>query len=336
MGRVVFGAGSGPRRELMSCRTVFPDFATVSRGDLDLSSLEALPLELATWPVTHPEDLPGRIADARVVITNKLVLDAGVLESAKQLELVCLAATGTNNVDLEVAARRGIGVCNIAAYCTASVTQHVFALLLSLTRRLEGYQRLVADGAWRSSPQFCLLDFPVRELDGRTLGIVGLGELGSAVARAGEAFGMHVRVAARPGGADYRPDRIPMDELLATSDVVSLHCPLTAETRGLVGARELNLMADDAVLINTARGALVDSAALAGALREGRLGGAGIDVLPEEPPFSGDPLLDPDIPNLILTPHVAWAATESRQRALDEIAANIRSFLNGGRRRRVD
>lgn len=320
----------------MNPLAVFPDFATVSRGDLDMSSLEALPLDLLTWPVTAPEDLPGRIADARIVITNKLVLDGGVLEAAGRLKLVCLAATGTNNVDLETAARRGIGVCNIEGYCTSSVTQHVFAMLLSLTRRLEGYQRLVIDGAWRDSPQFCLLDLPVRELDGRTLGIVGLGELGSAVARAGEAFGMHVMVGQRPGGEDKRPGRIPLDELLANADVLSLHCPLTAETRGLIGHRELGLMADDAVLINTARGALVDSAALADALRTGRLGGAGVDVLPEEPPFAGDPLLAPDIPNLILTPHMAWAARESRQRALDEIAANIRSFLDGGRRGRVD
>jgi glycerate dehydrogenase len=174
-------------------------------------------------------------------------------------------------------------------------------------------------------------------LSGKTLGIVGLGELGRAVARVAEAFGMRVRVARRPGGPDDGdPARVPLQQLLAEADVISLHCPLTDATRGLIGAAQLALMKPDALLINTARGALVDSAALAAALRTGRIGGAGIDVLPEEPPVKGDPLLDPTIPNLIVTPHIAWAAREARQRAVDEIAANIRSFLNGGRRGRVD
>jgi glycerate dehydrogenase len=319
-------------------RAAFPDFATVSRGDLDLQALESLPVDLVTWPVTGPGELAERIDGASIVITNKLVLDADVMSRAGDLELICLAATGTDNVDLEAAGALGIGVCNIEGYCTASVAQHVFAMLLSLTRSLAGYQALVHEGAWRSSPQFCLLDRPVRELTGLTLGIVGLGELGRAVATLGKAFGMRLLVAERPGGEPEgrsRSARVPLDELLRRSDVVSLHCPLTADTRGLIGQRALRLMKPGAILINTARGAIVDSGALAAALREGRIGGAGIDVLPEEPPFAGDPLLDPAIPNLILTPHVAWAARESRQRALDEITANIQSFLEGGRRGRV-
>jgi glycerate dehydrogenase len=319
-------------------RTVFPDFATVSRGDLDLAALEALPIELATWPVTEPGQLPTRLAGAHIAITNKLVLDEELLRQATGLELVCLAATGTNNVDLDAAGALGIGVCNIKGYCTASVSQHVFAMLLELTRNLSGYRELVHAGAWRASPQFCLLDHPIRELDGLVLGIVGFGELGRAVGGLGEAFGMRVLVAERPGGepdGPRREGRVSLEALLSRSDVVSLHCPLTADTRGLIGARELRLMKPDAVLINTARGALVDTAALAAALREGRIAGAGIDVLPEEPPFAGDPLLDSAIPNLVLTPHVAWAARESRQRAIDEITANIRSFIQGGRRGRV-
>ena len=317
---------------------VFPDFATVSRGDLDLALLEALPIDLATWPVTAPAELAARIAGAHIVVTNKLVLDEQLLRQARSLELVCLAATGTNNVDLDTARALGIAVCNIEGYCTASVSQHVFAMILALTRNLSGYQQLVQGGAWRASPQFCLLDYPIRELDGLNLGIVGFGELGRAVAKVGEAFGMRLLIAERPGGEPEgrRPEaRVPLEELLGQSDVVSLHCPLTADTRGLIGSRELRLMKPGAVLINTARGALVDTGALAAALREGRIAGAGIDVLPEEPPFSGDPLLDPGIPNLVLTPHVAWAARESRQRAINEIAANIRSFLQGGRRGRV-
>ncbi len=325
-------------RGVTSRRAVFPDFATVSRGDLDLAALDSLPIDLETWPVTEPAALAERIAGASIVITNKLVLDSDILKDAGALELVCLAATGTNNVDLEAARTRGIAVCNIEAYCTASVAQHVFAMLLGLTRHLTGYQQLVRDGAWRASPQFCLLDHPVRELDGRVMGIVGLGELGTGVARMAHAFGMEVLAAERPGGEPggrTRAGRVPLDEMLRRADVVSLHCPLTRHTRGLIGPRELALMKPDAVLINTARGALVDSRALAAALTEGRIAGAGIDVLPEEPPISGDPLLDPAVPNLILTPHVAWAARESRQRAVDEIAANISSFLEGGRRGRV-
>lgn len=310
------------------------DLATITRGDLDLSALDAA---LPGWighPVTAPSDLHARIADAEVVLTNKIRLDADAFAAAPHLKLVCLAATGTNNVDLDAARARGVAVTNIRAYCTASVAQHVFALVLALTIDLPGYRRLLADGAWRDSPQFCLLDFPIRELSGKTLGIVGYGELGSAVARIGEAFGMRVIVARRPGGA-AAAGRVPLDELLERADVVSLHCPLTPATRGIIDAAALARMKRDALLINTARGALVDEAALADALRAGAIGGAGIDVLSEEPPVHGNPLLADDIPNLIVTPHIAWAAREARQRAIDEMAANARAFLAGKSRNRV-
>ncbi|MGD8976046.1 MAG: D-2-hydroxyacid dehydrogenase [Gammaproteobacteria bacterium] len=317
-------------------RTVFLDFDTVSHDDVSAEALRIPGIELVVHGVTPASAVADRCRDAGIVIVNKVNLDAALLESAADLRLVCLAATGTNNVDIEAARRLGVAVCNIEAYCTASVVQHVFAVILALTHHLHAYQVLLQQGAWKSSPQFCLLDFPIRELAGKTLGIVGLGELGSAVARVAEAFGMRVQVARRPGGETDDPERIPLYRLLAEADVISLHCPLTASTRGMIGAAELERMKPDALLINTARGALVDSAALADALKAGRIGGAGIDVLPEEPPVSGDPLLDPAIPNLIVTPHIAWAAREARQRAVDEIAANIRSFLDGGRRGRVD
>lgn len=317
-------------------KAVFLDFDTVSHDDVSADPLRIPGIDLVVHGMTPASAVAERCRDAGIVILNKVNLDAALLESAADLRLVCLAATGTNNVDIEAARRLGVGVCNIEAYCTASVVQHVFAVILALTHHLHAYQVLLQQGAWRSSPQFCLLDFPIRELAGKTLGIVGLGELGSAVARVAEAFGMRVRVARRPGAETGDPDRIPLHRLLAEADVISLHCPLTAATRGMIGAAELERMKPDALLINTARGALVDSAALADALKTGRIGGAGIDVLPEEPPVSGDPLLDPAIPNLIVTPHIAWAAREARQRAVDEIAANIRSFLDGGRRGRVD
>lgn len=313
---------------------VFPDFATVSRGDIDLRALKATGIELELHDLTPQEQLAERITSADILITNKLRIGPAELAAAPRLRLVCLSATGVNNVDLEAAAARGVGVCNITAYCTASVVQHVYALVLALTHHLAGYQRLLQEGAWRDSPQFCLLDYPIRELAGRKLGIVGHGELGRGVARAAPAFGLEVLISARPG-EPAGEGRLPFEHVLAAADILSLHCPLTPATRGLIDAAALARMKPDAILINTARGALVDSAALAEALRAGRIAGAGIDVLPQEPPVDGDPLLDPAIPNLIITPHVAWAAHESRQRAVDEIAANIRSFLEGGRRGRV-
>jgi len=321
-------------------KTVFPDFATVSRGDLDLSRLRVAGIDLVLHDVTTAESLPSRLAPAEILITNKIRIGARELAAAPALKLICLSATGVNNVDLDAARARGIGVCNITAYCTLSVVQHVYAMILALTHHLAGYQRLLQQGAWKESPQFCLLDYPIRELAGRKLGIVGYGELGRGVARAATAFGLEVLVSERPGGAPAAESgdgvsRIPFEQLLAEADILSLHCPLTETTRGLIDAAALRRMKPDAILINTARGALVDSMALATALRDGRIAGAGIDVLPQEPPVHGDPLLDTSVPNLIVTPHVAWAARESRQRALDEIAANIQSFMSGGRRGRV-
>jgi glycerate dehydrogenase len=251
------------------------------------------------------------------------------------LKLIVLAATGTNNVDLEAARERNIGVCNLRDYCTASVVQHVLGVMLLLTQKLREYDALVRAGAWQRGDQFCLLDYPIRELAGRRLGIVGHGALGRGVARAaGLALGMEVLVANRPGGA-RQPGRLDLDDLLPRVDVLSLHCPLTPQTAGMIGTPQLAHMKPDALLINTARGALVDSQALADALRGGRLGGAAIDVLPQEPPTRGNPLLAPDIPNLIVTPHIAWAAREARQRCLDEMAANVEDYQRGGHRGRV-
>jgi glycerate dehydrogenase len=214
------------------------------------------------------------------------------------------------------------------------VVQHVFGVLLLLTQRLREYDALVRSGAWQRGEQFCLLDYPIRELVGRRLGIVGYGTLGRGVARAATAFGMEVLVANRPGGTAV-PGRMDLDELLPAVDVLSLHCPLAPATQGMIGAAQLSRMKRDAVLINTARGALVDPTALAHALRDGRLGGAAIDVLSQEPPVDGNPLLAGDIPNLIVTPHIAWAAREARQRCIDEMAANVADFRRGGRRGRV-
>jgi glycerate dehydrogenase len=315
-------------------RAVILDLDTLDRDDLDLGALKALLPELRCYRVTPPAKVAERIAAAEVVLTNKVRLDRGALGGASNLRLICLSATGTNNVDLDAARDCGIAVANIRGYCTASVVQHVFALVLALNVHLANYQARLKAGAWRESPQFTLLDFPIRELAGLTLGIVGYGALGRGVAHLGEAFGMRVLLAARPDGP-VPNGRLALTELLPKVDVLSLHCPLTAATLGLIGARELALMKPDALLINTARGALLDEQALAEALRARRLGGAGIDVLSEEPPVNGNPLLAGDIPNLIVTPHIAWAARAARQRAVDEMAENIAAFKAGKERNRV-
>jgi glycerate dehydrogenase len=319
-------------------RAVFLDFDTVSfHGDLDPASLHAALPGLELRAGTAQRDVAAAIAGAEVVLLNKLRLTRELIEQSPQLRLVALAATGTNNVDLDAARERGIAVCNLRDYCTASVVQHVLGLVLALTQRLREYDALVRSGAWQRGDQFCLLDYPIRELAGRRLGIVGHGVLGRAVARAANlALGMEVLVARRPGATTpHEPGRLDLHEMLPQVDVLSLHCPLTPATRGLLGAREFALMKRDALLVNTARGAMLDSAALAVALRAGALGGAAIDVLPQEPPVDGNPLLAPDVPNLIVTPHVAWAAREARQRCIDEMAANVADFRRGGRRGRV-
>ncbi len=310
-------------------RGVFLDRDSLDTGDLDLAPLEASLPELVLHGATAPGEVRGHIREATVVITNKVVLDADALTAAPRLRLVCVAATGTNNVDLDAAREHGITVCNARGYGTAAVVQHVFALILALSTRLPEYSAAVAAGRWQRASQFCLLDYPIREIAGKTLGIVGLGELGSGVARIAEAFGMTVRVAQRPGTLEPEPGRVPLPALLPEVDVLSLHCPLTPQTRGLIGEWELALMRRDAVLINTARGGLVDEAALATALRRGALGGAGVDVLTTEPPADGNPLLAGDIPNLIVTPHVAWASREARQRMVEQVAENIAGFLAG-------
>jgi glycerate dehydrogenase len=284
---------------------------------------------------TPQAEVPARIAGHQVVLANKSVVDGATIAANPQLKLVALTATGVDNVDVAAARAAGVAVCNLRDYCTDSVAQHAFALLLALTHRVADYHALVAGGRWQAAGQFSVFPYPIRELRGRVLGIAGHGALGSAVAGIARAFGMKVEIANRPGGTPQEGRR-DLDEMLPELDVLSLHCPLTPATRGLVSRERLARMKPDAVLINTARGALVDMRALAEALKSGRLGGAGVDVLEREPPPPDHPLLDPSIPNLILTPHVAWAAREARQRCLDELVLNIQSFVAGGRRNRVD
>lgn len=310
-------------------QAVFLDRSSLDRNDLDFRELESVLPGLRYFAATATTQIASRIGDAECVIVNKTPIGRSVFERCPRLRLICVVATGTNNVDLETALARGATVVNCRGYGTASLVQHVFTLVLALSRNLLPYVRDVREGAWARSDQFCLLEHPIAELDGRMLGIVGYGEIGRRVARCAEFFGMQVCVARRPGLGPEQHGRIPLPELLSQVDVLSLHCPLTPETHGLIGERELAGMKQSALLINTARGGIVDEQALADALRCGRIAGAGLDVLTEEPPRHGNPLLEPDIPNLIVTPHCAWGSRTARQRILDQTAANVRSWLAG-------
>lgn len=326
-------------------RAVFLDFGTVSHDDLDTTNLERVLPGIALHSTSTDAEVDDRIVGCEFILTNKLNISRARMRAVPELRFIGLTATGTNNVDLEAARELGIAVCNITDYCTVSVTQHVLGSILALTHRLREYHDAAVDGTWARCEQFSVPGAPIRELSGKVLGIVGHGTLGSSVARAcRDALGMRILVAERPGTPPGReadtstsigPVRATLDEVLRTADVLSLHCPLTPATRGMIGRHELALMKPDALLINTARGALVDLDALVAALKGGDLGGAAIDVLPEEPPLNGSPLFEPGIPNLIVTPHIAWAAYEARQRALDELALNVGDFLRGGRRGRV-
>jgi len=300
--------------------------------DIDIGALQAELPGISLYGITPANAVNERIREAEVVIVNKTRLDATTLTQAPNLKLICLAATGSDNIDIACARDAGITVCNIRDYCTPSLVQHVFALILELTQRLTSWRGLTNRGAWQLHDQFCMLDFTGRELQGKTLGIVGVGTLGRAVANVAAAFGMQVVAAQLPHrntAADSMIPRLPWKQFLETCHVISLHCPLTVSTENLINEDTLALMRYDALLINTARGGLVDSAALMQALEAGELGGAGIDVLPQEPPVDGNPLLSKRLPNLIVTPHIAWAALESRQRAIDQIVSNIRAYKSG-------
>jgi glycerate dehydrogenase len=287
------------------------------------------------YPVTTADDVADRIADATIVVSNKLALPGAVLARAPALRLVAIAATGANHVDLDWCRAHGVGVCNVRDYSDRTLPEHVFMLLLALRRNLLAYHAAVAAGRWQAAPGFSLYGPPLQDLHGATLGIVGHGVAGQAVARLAAAFGMRVLVAERRGAAAIRAGRVPFDEVLRAADAVTLHCPLTLETANLIGAAELAAMRGNAVLVNTARGGLVDPVALARALRDGAIAGAGIDVLPEEPPASGSPLLDASLPNLIVTPHVAWASDQAQQRLADGLVDNLEAFARGEARNRI-
>jgi len=317
-------------------KATFLDFATVGSADIDITPLQDLTTELTVFDNTSADAVSARIRDCEFVYVNKIRMTREIIDNAPLLKFIGLTATGVDNVDLRAAQERDIAVCNIRGYCTNSVVEHVFAMLLQLTHSIGRYNDSVRAGDWQRAVDFCMLGYPIRELSAMTIGIVGYGELGRSVERIAKAFGMHVRISRRPGGEKHAGDgRLDLDDMLQECDVVSLHCPLTEATAGLIGARELGLMKTGAILINTARGGLVDSVALVKALTDGSIAAAGVDVLGKEPPIDGDPLLDYAGDNLIITPHVAWAAVEARQNAINEVAANVKAFIAGEERNRV-
>ena len=304
-------------------------------ADLDWARLEHA-LEDWTWHHNTAADTLGRrLAGAHVAVVNKVVLDAQTIAQANALRLICVAATGVNNVDLEAAAARGIPVINVSDYAAPAVSQHVLALLLAFATRWRDYDTAVRTGAWSRSEFFCVLDYPIEELAGQALGLVGYGTLAAAVAERARAFDMRILIAERPGAASVRQGRMAFEQVLEQADAISLHCPLTPATERLIDAAALARMKPTAVLINTARGAIVDSAALAAALRAGTIAGAAVDVLETEPPPADHPLLCADLPNLIVTPHSAWASRGARQRVIDGVAGHIEAFRAGDASARV-
>ncbi len=304
------------------------DGHTLNPGDLGWDELKALgPCQI--FDRTPPAEVAARAADAEIAVTNKAILHRAQIEAMPKLKCIAVTATGYNVVDTEAAKERGIVVCNVPTYGTRSVAQHTFALLLELTQHVGHHAQTVREGRWVRSPDWCYWDGPLVELDGLTMGIVGYGRIGQATARLAEAFGMRVITTASSSGKPRDPGVtvVSMEQLFSESDVVSLHCPLTPETKHLVNAERLARMKPTAFLLNTSRGPLIDEAALAAALNSGRIAAAALDVLSAEPPLSENPLLSAK--NCLITPHNAWAMRAARARLMKTTVENVRAFLAG-------
>lgn len=285
--------------------------------------------EWVEYASTEPDETVSRLRNATIAIVNKVSVGKNEISQLSSLKLIAVAATGVDIVDVETCRQRGIAVLNVRNYAPHAVPEHTILLMLALSRNLAGYLADVRQGEWQRSKQFCLFDRPIRDLHGKTLGIVGYGVLGKAVEMLARAFGMRVLISEHKGATAIRDGRVSFEEILLESDIVSLHCPLTKETRNMIATPELERMRSNAVLINAARGGLVDENALAEALLQGKIGGAGFDVLSEEPPAGGNVLLDLDLPNLIITPHNAWASDEAMQTLADQLIDSIEAFERG-------
>lgn len=287
------------------------------------------PHTLSSYGTTEAHETLERIRGADIVITNKVVISAQAFAENPQLKLVAVTATGVNNVDVEAAKQNGTAVCNIRAYGNESVAEHAFMMMITLMRNLPAYQRDVAAGLWENSPFFCHLGAPMRDLNGKTLAIFGRGNIGKTLATYAQAFKMNVVFAEHKHAETVRDGYVSFDEAIRSADVVSLNCPLTPQTANMIGEAELQQMKPGSILINCGRGGLVDEAALVAALKYGQIGGAGFDVLTQEPPRDGNPLLKARLPNLIVTPHIAWASQEAANRLFDILLDNINRFVAG-------
>lgn len=309
----------------MTTKVVFLDAATMA--GTDLSPLQFADVDLTLHPQTSAEQLLEHASGAQVLISNKVPLDAKAIAALPELRCILVAATGVNMVDIAAAKAAGIVVCNAQGYAGTAVPQQVFALLLQLSNHIQSYYQAVQQGVWSQSPQFCLHLQPIEELAGKTMTLLGYGDLGQATARLAEAFGMKVLIAERHDATETRTGRTAFEAALRQADVLSLHCPLTDSTAKLINATTLSWMKPSALLINTARGGLIDEIALAEALAKGTLAGAALDVLSTEPPAVDHPLLDSALPNLLITPHVAWASRQAIQRLVVQLSENLRAFI---------
>jgi len=312
----------------MKC--VFLDKGSLDRGDINFDSLKSKFTTWVEYESTQSDEVNARIKDADIIITNKVQITEALMVSVNQLKLICVAATGTNNIDIAAARKLKLPVCNVTGYATHSVVQHVFSLILALANNLINYHHLVSEGEWDKSKHFCLLNYPITELHGKTLGIIGYGELGKAVAKAAQAFGLNILIAESLSGHNSE-NRIPLPALLKQSDIVSLHCPLTPQTSNLIDKNSFELMKPTSFLINAARGGIVNEADLLEALKQKKIAGAALDVLSQEPP-QANILINAKLPNLIITPHIAWANSTSRQNLVNEIEKNIEAFVQGEER----
>ncbi len=312
----------------MDIKMAVLDARTLDRGDIDWRAMEKLG-SLTLHGHLPREEFRTRLTDVPVILTNKVVIDAAVMDELPALRYIGVLATGYNNIDIAAAGERGITVCNVPAYSTASVAQMVFAYILHFSQQVTRHDEAVREGRWARAPEFCFWETPLTELAGQTLGVIGYGAIGKRVARLARAFDMRVLVHSRRPveSSDALIVSVDRETLFGESDYVSLHCPLTDATRELVNERTLGLMKNSAVLINTGRGGLLDEAALDRALRERGIRAAALDVLSEEPPPANHPLIAN--PHTLITPHIAWATLQARQRLVDMAAGNLTAFLNG-------
>lgn len=308
------------------------DIVTMDQGDMDWGPMKALG-ELQIYPRSAPDEIVPRAQDAEAVVINKVVIDAEVMPSLPKLKYIGLTSTGTNVVDLNAARQRGIAVTNVPGYAANSVAQHAIAMILHFASKVAFYNSQVHQGKWVSSPDFCFFPKPLIELVGKKMGIIGYGAIGQRVAQIARGLGMEILPYDLPGHIDPA-QCVPLDEVFKQADYLSIHSPLTPQTQGMINRKRLATMKPTAVLINTARGPIVNEADLAQALKEGVIAGAGLDVLSVEPPAPDNPLLS--APNAVITPHVSWGTFESRSRLMAEVVENLRAYLNGQERNRVE